>query len=310
MGAKHTRQGAEPKRPAASRSAPSRESGAPARRWLLVAGAAFLAIALLGVVAVVGLGGGGKANPASKPPPAPRPVAPSKPSVQLRTEVIATYPHDPRAYTQGLLEKDGVLYESTGLHGASTVRRVELETGKVEAESRLFDSLFGEGLALVGDQLVQLTWENGKALVWDAATLEQRGEHRYEGEGWGLCFDGRRLVMSDGSDFLTFRDPETFAELGRVQITRDGVPVDRLNELECVGEEVYANRWQLEEIVRLDPASGQVTATIDAVGLLHGEERARVDVLNGIAYRASTGTFLLTGKFWPKLFEVRFVPVQ
>lgn len=273
-----------------------------------IAGGA-LGLAALAVVAAVGLGGGGK-EPAPASPPAAQPAAPPVPGARLRVEVVATYPHDPRAYTQGLLEKDGALYESTGLYGASSVRRVELASGKVQAETRLSAGLFGEGLALVGGNLVQLTWQEGKALLWDAATFRTLGELRYEGEGWGLCFDGRRLVMSDGSDLLTFRDPETFAELGRVQVKREGVPVDRLNELECVGGEIYANRWQLEEIVRLDPGSGQVTATIDAAGLLRGEERARVDVLNGIAYRALTGTFLLTGKFWPKLFEVKFVPAS
>lgn len=283
----------------------------PARRWLPFALGGALAVAGLALAAGFGLGGsrGGEthAAPTARPPSLPR-------AARLRVEVVATYPHDPQAFTQGLIERDGVLLESTGLYGGSSVRRVELETGKVLAEAHLPATLFGEGLALVeapgkAGRLVQLTWQEGKALLWDAASFRPEGEHQYQGEGWGLCFDGRRFAMSDGSDLLTFRDADTFATLSRVQVTRDGLPVGSLNELECVGEEIYANRWQFEEIVRVDAVTGRVTATIDASGLLTPAERAGADVLNGIAFRAKTGTFLLTGKLWPKVFEVRFVPV-
>lgn len=226
----------------------------------------------------------------------------------LRLEIVETYPHDPDAFTQGLVYHRGRLFESTGLHRRSSLREVEFRTGRVVRKVDLDDQLFGEGLALVGDALVQLTWQNGKALRWDLASFRPRGEHRYEGEGWGLCFDGRQLVMSDGSDTLSFRDSETFALKRRVRVTKVGLPVRRLNELECVDGVVYANIWERDEIVRIDPASGRVTASIDASGLLPLDERRRTDVLNGIAYVPARKTFLLTGKLWPKLFEVRFVP--
>lgn len=230
------------------------------------------------------------------------------PVEQLRLEIVRVLPHDPGAFTQGLVWNGRTLYESTGLLGRSSLREVELETGRVVRRVALPPHVFGEGLALVEGRLVQLSWQNGLAFVWDAATFEPRGEHRYAGEGWGLCYDGRRLVMSDGSSTLAFRDPATFAETGRLGVTRDGDPVPYLNELECVGGAIYANIWQTDDIVRIDPASGRVTARIDARGLLAPAERAGVDVLNGIAYRPETGTFLVTGKLWPKLFEVRFVP--
>jgi len=247
--------------------------------------------------------------------PAARPSQPAQPAVEhrapapaaperLRARVVVTYPHDTDAYTQGLLWHDGALYESTGQYGESTVRQVELATGRVLRQAELPRHLFGEGLALVGDRLVQLTWQEGVALIWGLADLAPRGEHRYTGEGWGLCYDGRRLVMSDGSRRLTFRDPESFAVTGEVDVTVGGVPTDRLNELECVEGAVYANVWRDQEIFRIDPRDGRVTAVIDASGLLTPAERRDADVLNGIAHRAETGTFLITGKLWPKLFEV------
>ncbi len=220
--------------------------------------------------------------------------------------VVATYPHDTDAYTQGLLWHDGTLYESTGQYGESTVRQVELATGRVLRQAELPREYFGEGLALVGDRLVQLTWQEGVALIWGLADFAPRGEHRYTGEGWGLCYDGRRLVMSDGSARLTFRDPESFAVTGGVDVAVAGVPADRLNELECVEGVVYANVWRDQEIFRIDPDNGRVTAVIDASGLLSAKERLPADVLNGIAYRPETGTFFVTGKLWPKLFEVVF----
>jgi glutamine cyclotransferase len=226
----------------------------------------------------------------------------------LVVQVVRSYPHDRDAFTQGLLYFDGWLYESTGLPGRSTLRRVELETGRVEQQVRLEGSLFGEGLERVGDRLLQLTWQDGRALVWDLRTLRKLREHAYAGEGWGLCFDGKRLVMSDGSDRLTFRDAQSFGRLGEIAVTRLGRPVPQLNELECAQGHVYANVWQRNEIVRVDPASGRVTATIDASGLLTSRERLGTDVLNGIAYLPERGTFLLTGKLWPRLFEVKFVP--
>lgn len=227
----------------------------------------------------------------------------------LRLKVIRVYPHDSRAFTQGLLMSDGKLYEGTGLHGRSSVRRVDLSSGMVEAQTALPAELFGEGLARVGQRLIQLTWKNGKAWVWDAGTLTKIGEFSYDGEGWGLCFDGKRLVMSDGSDRLTFRDPTTFAHQGELRVRRDGRPVTNLNELECVGGLIYANVWQDNHIARIDAATGTVTGWIDASGLLDRESAASADVLNGIAVMEGTGNLLVTGKLWPNLYEAEIVPV-
>lgn len=224
----------------------------------------------------------------------------------LRARVLRRYPHDMDAYTQGLIWHGGVLYESTGQYGSSSLRRVRLDDGEVLAERKLDRKLFGEGLARVGERLIQLTWRSGKAIVSSLDTLEQQETLRYGGEGWGLCFDGNSLIMSDGSSTLVFRDPETMKVRRRVTVRRDGIPVEMLNELECVDPHVYANIWQRNEIVRIDPNTGDVTASIDARGLLSREEATRADVLNGIAYKPLTKTFLVTGKLWPAVFEVEF----
>ncbi len=228
---------------------------------------------------------------------------------RLQTRVIATYPHDVRAFTQGLALHAGKLYESTGLVGRSSLREVDVETGKVLRRIDLSPPLFGEGIAIVGDRLVQLTWQNRVALVYQLESLEKLRDLSYRSEGWGLCFDGTRLVMSDGSDTLSLRDPETFAEQQRIPVTLDGTAVSRLNELECVGGVVYANVWLSDRIVRIDPGSGEITAVVDASALLTAAERKGSDVLNGIAYDGANDTFLLTGKLWPKMFRVKFVPV-
>ncbi len=226
----------------------------------------------------------------------------------LRARVLKRYPHDTKAFTQGLVWHDGVLYESTGRYGASSLRRVRLDDGKVLAERKLDRRFFGEGLARVDERLIALTWRAGQAIVSDLETLEKQGTLRYDGEGWGLCFDGTSLVMSDGSSTLTFRDPKTMEVHRRVTVRENGIPVRMLNELECVGPQVYANLWRRQEIVRIDPSTGNVTASIDARGLLSREAASRADVLNGIAYRPDTETFLLTGKLWPAVFEVEFIP--
>jgi glutaminyl-peptide cyclotransferase len=239
----------------------------------------------------------------------PRPSNPAlRTAEELRVRVVRSYPHDRTAFTQGLLFFEGKLYESTGLHRQSSLRRVDPESGTVEARVMLEPELFGEGLARVGGRLVQLTWQNGRALFWNLGTFKREREATYEGEGWGLCFDGRRLVMSDGSARLTFRDPDSFAKLGEVTVRRAGTPVSSLNELECVDGVVYANIWQDWHIARIDPASGDVTAWIDASGLLAPEERAGTDVLNGIAAVPGSRNLLLTGKLWPRAFEVELVP--
>ena len=227
---------------------------------------------------------------------------------RLSIKILAVYPHDPGAFTQGLVWDGGMLYESTGLYGKSSLRRVEPISGEV-LERRLVDpNLFGEGLALVDDRLLQLTWKAGIVLVYDLATLELIDEYGFNGEGWGLAYDGHRLVMSDGSSRLTLRDLDDFRWRATVEVQLEGKPVIHLNELELAEGELYANVWGQERIVRMDPDTGTVNAVIDAASLLSRDERARVDVLNGIAYDPVSKTFWLTGKFWPKMFQVVFVP--
>jgi glutamine cyclotransferase len=205
-----------------------------------------------------------------------------------------------------LVWRDGVLYESTGLVGRSSLRKVELATGAVISQVPVPAPYFAEGLADVGNRLLQLTWQHGRVFVYDKNTFGRVGEFSYDGEGWGLCHDGRNLVMSNGSDTLTVRAPNTFAVTRALKVTMDGRPLDRLNELECVGDDVYANVWTTDLIVRIEMKTGRVTARIDASGLLSASERVGVDVLNGIAHDPADGTFLITGKLWPKLFRVKF----
>jgi glutamine cyclotransferase len=233
------------------------------------------------------------------------------PPTALRTEVLQSYPHDPEAFTQGLLLHDGALYESTGLYGHSSLRQVELATGAVVRRVELAPNLVGEGVALAGGTLVQLTWREGVAPTYALDSFARNGQFAYGGEGWGLCFDGTQFIQSDGSHRLTFRDPATFAVTRQIAVTMQGQPVTSLNELECVGDSVYANIWLTDRIVEIAKLNGIVRATIDASGLLSPAERsglAREAILNGIAYDAADHTFLVTGKLWPKLFRVRFVP--
>ena len=228
---------------------------------------------------------------------------------QLEVEIQAEIPHDEGAFTQGLLWHDGAIFESTGQYGESDLRRVNEATGRVEEARPLADSYFGEGLARVAGRLIQLTWKAGRGFVYDLETLEPRQTFEYAGEGWGLCFDGETLIMSDGSEHLVRRDPETFAALDSITVTLDGRPLTGLNELEFAEGWIYANIWQTDWIARIDAATGDVAALIDASRL-----RARLalaadgdSVLNGIAYRDDRATFLLTGKHWPLMFEVIFV---
>ena len=223
-------------------------------------------------------------------------------------QVLETYPHDKGAFTQGLLLSGGHFYESTGLYGQSTLREVIPQTGEVLREVNVPPQYFAEGLTLVGNRLIQITWKSGKAFVYNLDTFEQTGTLLYSGEGWGICYDGKALQMSDGSATLTRRDPETFAVLGKTEVKLKGQPVTMLNELECVGGFVYANVWQTDTILKI-AANGQVVEEINASNLLTGAERAQLGpdaVLNGIAYDAASKTFFVTGKLWPKLLEVRF----
>ncbi|WP_433274414.1 glutaminyl-peptide cyclotransferase [Actinosynnema sp. CS-041913] len=230
---------------------------------------------------------------------------PSGPEQPVKgVEVLGTIPHDTSAFTQGLELVDGVLYEGTGLAGQSTLRRLDPATGEVRQQVELPSPLFGEGVTVVGDRIWQITWQNGIAIQRDRGTLEEVKRVTYDGEGWGLCRDGGRLVMSDGTEELRFRDPETFAETGRVTVRRNGIPLVRINELECVGGQVWANLWQLDEVVKIDPGTGDVLATVD-LSSLRPADVPKDNVLNGIAAVPGTDEFLVTGKNWPTIFRVR-----
>ena len=230
----------------------------------------------------------------------------AEPSGTPEILVLDALPHDAEAFTQGLVLHEGVFYESTGLYGASTVRIVDPETGEILASVSLDDRFFGEGLEVVGRRVVQLTWKEQTAFIWDAATLEPLGTYTYDGEGWGLCAFEDRFVMSDGSSTLTFRDLDSFEVIGTVEVVSSGQPVDKLNELECVGELVYANVWFSDEIMVIAADSGKVVARVDASSLrgeLSSDEG--IDALNGIAHDPDRRVFYLTGKLWPEIFEVR-----
>lgn len=235
------------------------------------------------------------------PPPAPAVTEVES----LTVEVVESFPHDPDAFTQGLEFHDGVLLESTGLRFESDLRRVILETGEVTQIVNTPSDFFAEGLTKVGNELIQITWQDQTAFYWDATTFEQTRLTTYSGDGWGLCYDGTRLIMTDGTPVLIFRDPDTFAELGRVDVTLNGSPLTNLNEVECVEGQVWANVWQTNLIVRIDPASGLTNAVVDASTLVR---QPGADVLNGIAWDPSTRTFLVTGKLWDTLYRVNFVP--
>ena len=226
----------------------------------------------------------------------------------LEWEVVSRRPHDTAAFTQGLqLDGGGRLFESTGGYGESTLREVDPASGEILRVRRIPDDQFGEGLALVDDELIQLTWRKGLARRFEADTFELVHRHRYDGQGWGLCYDGSRLVMSDGSDELEFRDPITFEVLDSVGVTVAGEPLRRLNELECVDGAVWANVWYSDQVVRIDPADGHVTGVLDLAGIIEPDpgDADHSAVLNGIAYDAEAGTFLVTGKRWPELIEIR-----
>lgn len=240
---------------------------------------------------------------AATPEPAPSPT----PLARYGYEVVATFPHDPTAFTQGLVIDGDVLTESTGRH-PSSVRRVRLGDGQVLTRRDLDRALFGEGLTVIGDRAFSLTWTDGRIFVWNAADLTPVSEHALAGEGWGLTHDGTRLILSDGQPHLRFLDPKTLEEIGSVPVTLNGRPLGRLNELEFIDGEVWANIWQTDYIVRIDPATGHVTGVVDLTGLLADAVRDPTDdVLNGIAWDAATRRLFVTGKNWPKLFEIRVV---
>lgn len=232
------------------------------------------------------------------------------PVQQLRTTIVAQYPHDPAAFTQGLLVSNGVLFESTGEYGHSSVRRVDLESGRVLQSTALDDTYFGEGLTLAQGRLFQLTWKAGIAFVYDPDSLERIGRFDYRGQGWGLTWNGERLIMSDGSATLRLLDPSDFRVTGRIRVTEDGRPLRRLNELEYVDGAILANVWFEDRVVRIEPDTGRVTASIDAAALRAAlpEDSDDINALNGIAWDAQRRRLYLTGKNWPRLFEVAWPP--
>jgi glutamine cyclotransferase len=221
-------------------------------------------------------------------------------------KVIATFPHDTSAFTQGLVFADGQLYESTGLNGESSLRRVDIATGKTLQRIDVPNEYFAEGLALVGDELLQLTWQHKLGFVYDRKTFKQKRTFTYSTEGWGIAYDGAsRLVMSDGSDTLTFLDPKTFASLKRLRVQDAGRPVSNLNELEWIEGELWANVWQTDRIARISPNTGDVNAWIDLSTLFPQSQRVPpAEVLNGIAYDKATRRIFITGKKWPRLYQI------
>jgi glutaminyl-peptide cyclotransferase len=227
------------------------------------------------------------------------------PAAVFGYEVVNVYPHDRAAFTQGLLYRDGVLYESTGLNGRSSLRKVQLETGKVLQQSNVDARYFAEGLTDWGTRLVQLTWNTNVGFVYDLATLKPTRTFSYAGEGWGLAHDDRRLIMSDGSSTLRFLDPQTFAVAGQIPVVDGDTPVRDLNELEFIDGQVYANVWLTDRIAIIAPATGRVTGWINLAGLLARGSVSGDAVLNGIAYDASRKRLFVTGKLWPSLFEIR-----
>ena len=222
-------------------------------------------------------------------------------------EIVHTYPHDTLAFTEGLFYLNGFMYESTGLNGRSSVRKVKFETGEVLQNHDVPEAYFGEGIINWKDRLLQLTWQTEVGFVYDLNSFNVLREFKYPGEGWALTTDGRRIIMDDGTAQIRFWDPETLQETGRITVTDQGAPVQKLNELEWVKGEIYANIWETERIARINPTTGQVVGWIDLAGLLTPAERERTDVLNGIAYDAAHDRLFVTGKYWPKLFEIKLV---
>lgn len=243
--------------------------------------------------------------------PAPAPAAtvgPTRPRTPIAYtyEVVTSYPHDRDAFTQGLIWQDGGFLESTGLNGKSSLRRVELASGKVLQSVPVEAEYFAEGMTVLGNRIYQLTWQHQKGFIYDLATFQRLGEFAYQGEGWGLTTDGQSLILSDGSAQLRFLDPQTFKVLRTITVLVNGRPIDKLNELEFIKGEIFANVWTTDFVVRIDPADGHVTGIVDLSGLLPVVARPPdADVLNGIAYDAAKDRIFVTGKKWDRVFEIR-----
>jgi glutaminyl-peptide cyclotransferase len=263
------------------------------------------ALAALGLAAMFVAGGPGGSPAASAPAAAVAPAPPATPVYGYR--VVRALPHDRSAFTQGLIHLDDVFYESTGLNGESTLRKVAVETGEVLQRHDVPAAYFAEGLVDWRDTLVQLTYTTGVAFVYDRASFRKLREHRYSGEGWGLTRTSTHLVMSDGTPTLRLLDPATFAVTSRLQVHDETGPISAVNELEMVKGTLYANIWMTDRIAMIDPASGRVTGWLDLQGLLPAAERNRVDVLNGIAYDAKGDRLFVTGKLWPHVYQIQVV---
>jgi glutamine cyclotransferase len=229
-----------------------------------------------------------------------------EPTPVFSYKIVNTYPHDRRAYTQGLVYRDGVFYESTGLRGRSSLRRVDIESGRVVERRSLLPAYFAEGVVVLEDRIYQLTWTSGVGFVYDRQSMQLVREFRYGIEGWGITHDGDRLIVSDGSSNLYFWDPETLLETGRITVRDAGTKIDNLNELEYINGEIYANVWMTDRIARISPETGKVLSWIDLRGLLP-QRGGNEDVLNGIAWDAAGERLFVTGKLWPKLFEIELV---
>jgi glutamine cyclotransferase len=247
---------------------------------------------------------------AGQPPSIPPIAEPAKPGAagvaHFGFEVVRTWPHDRNAFTQGLVFRRDTLLEGTGLNGQSALRELELKTGRVLKQVALPAAYFGEGIAVHGDEVFQLTWQNRRGFVYDVDTFQQKRDFTYEAEGWGITSDGTSLIMSGGTSRLRFVDPATFAERRTIEVTLDGRPVEKLNELEYIRGEVFANVWGSDDVMRIDPATGNVRGVVDFSGLLPvSERRPDTDVLNGIAYDPIGDRLFVTGKRWPAVFEVR-----
>ncbi|MEP6832788.1 MAG: glutaminyl-peptide cyclotransferase [Gemmatimonas sp.] len=239
------------------------------------------------------------------------------PLVSTRTptytyEVVRTYPHDVGAYTEGLLFHDGRLFESTGNRGESNIREVDLQTGRVirqrdlKGKDNIDSAYFGEGIIITGDNIIQMTWKSEVAFIYDWKTFEPKGQFKYQGEGWALTMNGDSLIMSNGSSVINYRDPKTFAITRSITVTDHDVPVSNINELEWVKGEIYANVFETKQIVRIDPATGKVLGWIDLTDILPAADRTgKEDVLNGIAYDEKNDRLYVTGKYWPKMFEIK-----
>jgi len=257
-------------------------------------------------------------TPACAQQPAPAPAdagnnsaqAVEPPVINYSYRIVNTYPHDRNAFTQGLFYLNGNLYESTGQVGQSTIRKVHFEDGRVLQSVPIPPGLFGEGITNFGNQIVSITWQGGNGYRWDLPTLRRTGEWHYEGEGWGLTQNGTDIIMSDGTSAIRFLDPVTLAERRRITVTIQGTELTELNELEWVNGEIYANIWQTPRIARIDPNTGRVTGIIDLSGIASQNTTSPDAVLNGIAYDAQHRRLFVTGKLWPRLYEIELVPAH